>query len=112
MTRSRGLPVNIEGKRYFAGVGLDITKQKKLENEIKQTHCVLHDITNQKKEERELLFLSHTDVLAVLIHDIGKIGIDEKILNKPDKHTKEEKEDIQRHSEIGWWLISPTNEFS
>lgn len=49
--------------------------------------------------------LTQTDqeliVLASSLHDIGKIGIDEKILNKPGKLTKEEFEIIKTHTLIG-----------
>jgi diguanylate cyclase (GGDEF)-like protein/putative nucleotidyltransferase with HDIG domain len=50
--------------------------------------------------------------IAGLIHDIGKIGIDEKILNKQGKLTIDERNDIERHPEIGWRLLSSTNEYS
>lgn len=50
--------------------------------------------------------------IAGLIHDIGKIGIDETILNKSGRLTPEEREDMQRHPEIGWKILSSTNEFS
>jgi len=50
--------------------------------------------------------------IAGLIHDIGKIGIDEKILNKPGKLTDDERAEIEKHPEIGWRLLSSTNEFS
>lgn len=38
---------------------------------------------------------------ASSLHDIGKIGIDDKILNKPGKLTKEEYEIIKTHTLIG-----------
>ena len=50
--------------------------------------------------------------IAGLIHDIGKIGVDEKILNKPARLTIEERREIERHPEIGWRILSSTNEFS
>lgn len=50
--------------------------------------------------------------IAGLLHDIGKIGIDEKILNKPGSLSSEERHEILRHPEIGWRLLSSTNEFS
>lgn len=46
------------------------------------------------------------------MHDIGKIGIDEKILNKTGSLTSSERIDVERHPEIGWRLLSSTNEFS
>ena len=39
--------------------------------------------------------------LAAALHDIGKIAIDEKILNKPGKLTKEEFEQMKQHTVIG-----------
>jgi HD-GYP domain-containing protein (c-di-GMP phosphodiesterase class II) len=50
--------------------------------------------------------------IAGLMHDIGKIGVDEKILNKPGRLTIEERVDIERHPEIGWKILSATTEFS
>lgn len=50
--------------------------------------------------------------IAGLIHDIGKIGVDETILNKPGRLTPEERTDIERHPEIGWRILSSTIEFS
>ncbi|MDD4838268.1 MAG: diguanylate cyclase, partial [Synergistaceae bacterium] len=50
--------------------------------------------------------------IAGLIHDIGKIGVDERILNKPGSLTFEERGYIERHPEIGWRLLSSTDEFS
>jgi putative nucleotidyltransferase with HDIG domain len=50
--------------------------------------------------------------LAGLMHDIGKIGIEEKILNSPSKLKKDEWAQIKRHSEIGYRILSSVNEFS
>ncbi len=50
--------------------------------------------------------------MAGLVHDIGKIGIDENILNKPGKLTPEEREQINKHPEVGWRILSSSNEFS
>jgi diguanylate cyclase (GGDEF)-like protein/PAS domain S-box-containing protein len=49
---------------------------------------------------------------AGLIHDIGKMGIDEKILNKPGTLSDDEWKEIQRHPEIGYRILSSANEFS
>ena len=43
----------------------------------------------------------HMIATASALHDIGKIGIDEKILNKPGKLTKEEIEAMKQHTIIG-----------
>jgi diguanylate cyclase (GGDEF)-like protein len=54
----------------------------------------------------------HQMKIAGLIHDIGKIGVDEKILNKQGGLNEDEKREVQRHPEIGWRLLSSTNEFT
>ena len=46
------------------------------------------------------------------LHDIGKIAIDEAILNKPGKLTPEEWEVIKRHPEIGYRIISTSPEYA
>jgi response regulator RpfG family c-di-GMP phosphodiesterase len=43
---------------------------------------------------------------AGLLHDVGKIGINEAILNKPGKLTKEEFDEIKKHPELGARIIS------
>ena len=42
---------------------------------------------------------------ASALHDIGKVGIDEKILNKPGKLTKEEFEIMKTHTLIGAQML-------
>jgi len=50
--------------------------------------------------------------LAGLMHDIGKIGVDESILKSPDKPSKTAWKEIKRHSEIGYRILSSSTEFS
>ncbi len=45
------------------------------------------------------------------LHDIGKIAIDEAILNKPGKLTPEEWDVIKKHPEIGYRIISTAPEY-
>jgi putative two-component system response regulator len=44
--------------------------------------------------------------LASTMHDIGKIGISDRVLLKPGKLTVDEFEDVKRHAEIGYRLLS------
>jgi HD-GYP domain-containing protein (c-di-GMP phosphodiesterase class II) len=44
--------------------------------------------------------------LAALLHDVGKIGISEKILNKPTKLTDKEYEEIKKHAVHGFEILS------
>ena len=48
---------------------------------------------------------------ASALHDIGKIGIDEKILNKPGKLTKEEFEIMKTHTLIGASMLKSIEMF-
>lgn len=49
--------------------------------------------------------------MSGLMHDIGKIGIEETILNKSDKLTDVEWNEMKKHSEIGYRILSSANEF-
>lgn len=57
------------------------------------------------------LRLSHKDEwninVAGILHDIGKIGIDEAILNKPGKLTPEEYEKVKKHPIISLKILEP-----
>ena len=46
------------------------------------------------------------------LHDIGKIAIDDSILNKPGKLTDKEWESIKKHPEIGYRILSAAPEYS
>ena len=43
--------------------------------------------------------------VAALLHDIGKIGIPDAILNKPGKLTTEEYDLMKKHPEYGWAVL-------
>ena len=48
---------------------------------------------------------------AALLHDVGKIGINEAIINKKGKLTSEEYEEIKRHPKMGNQILSSINEY-
>ena len=50
--------------------------------------------------------------LASSLHDIGKIGIDEKILNKPGRLTPEEFEVMKTHSMLGAQMLHDLDNFA
>jgi HD-GYP domain-containing protein (c-di-GMP phosphodiesterase class II) len=45
--------------------------------------------------------------VAGRLHDVGKIGIREAILNKPDRLTPEEFEHVKQHVQIGLGILAP-----
>lgn len=47
-----------------------------------------------------------------LLHDIGKIAINEGILNKPGELLQNEWEEIKKHPEIGYRILSTVNDMS
>ena len=47
-----------------------------------------------------------------LLHDIGKIAIEESILSKTSKLTEDERKEIKRHPEIGYRILSSVNDMS
>lgn len=55
------------------------------------------------EEEAEML------KLASPMHDVGKIGIPDSILNKPGKHTPEEFEIMKTHALLGYDMLKHSN---
>lgn len=45
--------------------------------------------------------------IAGLLHDVGKIGVPDRIITKPDRLTDEEYEEIKKHPEIGAKILEP-----
>jgi len=42
---------------------------------------------------------------GAMLHDIGKIGISDNILLKPSRLTEREWREMQRHPQIGYWIL-------
>jgi len=45
--------------------------------------------------------------IAGLLHDVGKIGVRDAVITKPDRLTPEEYEEIKQHPEIGAKILEP-----
>ncbi|MGK0288788.1 MAG: response regulator RpfG family c-di-GMP phosphodiesterase [bacterium] len=60
-----------------------------------------------------LLGMSNTEAnllkLASTMHDVGKLGIPDSILNKPDKLTKEEFEIMKTHTSLGYDMLKKSD---
>lgn len=50
--------------------------------------------------------------IAGMMHDIGKIGIPDGILNSTTSLDNDEWDELQRHCEVGYRILSSVNEFS
>ncbi len=58
---------------------------------------------NLEHQEQEDIFL------GALIHDIGKIGVPDKVLAKPGKLTEQEMEMMEDHPDIGYRIMQSVN---
>ena len=71
-------------------------------------HCLLEISSNYAVSAEQQDHIP----LASALHDIGKIGIDEKILNKPGRLTPEEFEVIKTHSMLGAKMLHELDDFA
>ncbi|MDR3596700.1 MAG: diguanylate cyclase [Clostridium sp.] len=46
------------------------------------------------------------------LHDIGKIAVDDKIINKEGKLTEDEWKEVKRHSDVGYRMVNAVNEMA
>ncbi|MBN2580842.1 MAG: HD-GYP domain-containing protein [Pirellulales bacterium] len=53
----------------------------------------------------------HTIYLAGLLHDVGKIGVEDSVLRKPGKLSSEEYERIKSHVQIGHHILHDLSKF-
>ena len=66
------------------------------------------ELAGQLAEEMRLDEAMCEDLrVAGRLHDVGKIGIREDILNKPDRLTPEEYDHVKRHVQIGLDILAP-----
>ncbi|AWI05606.1 HD domain-containing phosphohydrolase [Clostridium drakei] len=83
-------------------------------NKTEQEHS--YRVSELCKQLGEAIGMSKVDIeelkTAGLLHDIGKIAIGECILNKKGKLTDEEWEQVKKHSEVGYRILSTVNHMS
>ncbi|MBU0743072.1 DUF3369 domain-containing protein [bacterium] len=66
---------------------------------VGRNSCLLAELAGLSTDEAKLLRM------AAPLHDVGKIGIPDAILNKPGKLTEREREIMQTHAEIGYMIL-------
>ena len=64
-----------------------------------------------EKMELSQLELDQLELLSML-HDIGKVAVPDRILNKPDKLTAEEWIEMKKHPEIGYRIAASSPELA
>ncbi len=69
-------------------------------NVAKLAEMLARDVGLPKAEVKEIVY-------GALLHDIGKIGISDEIINKPGALTREEFKEIEQHPVIGDRIITP-----
>jgi len=66
---------------------------------VAQVSVMLAEELGLEKADLETIYL------AGLLHDIGKIGINDHVLNKPGELTKDEHEQIKLHPQLGYDIL-------
>lgn len=70
---------------------------------------IARELSQNNRKMFDDKFLEHLHI-AGLLHDIGKIGIPESILNKDGPLTEEEKKRMEEHPVVGTTILQPIRE--
>ncbi len=94
---------------------IDTTLYKHVEKNVKtETHS--NRVSQLCKYLGMAMELPDLDIykleISGLFHDIGKIAIQDYVLNKAGPLTAQEWNEIMRHPEIGYWILSTSLEMS
>lgn len=100
---------SMRGKTIGAIINTLHEKNRREEQHSQRVACLA-------KELAVVMNMSERDIEEIhnagLLHDIGKIAIHEYLLNKPGKLTEEEFEEVRRHPEIGYRILSSVNDMA
>ncbi|UCC94631.1 MAG: HD-GYP domain-containing protein [Candidatus Omnitrophota bacterium] len=77
---------------------------------VKHSLAIAYNLKKHRKVKNWDVFVENLKV-AALLHDIGKIGIPEEILNKNAPLSEEERKVIETHSSIGANILNHIEEF-
>lgn len=86
---------------YVIGEAVEM-RSKETGSHVKRVAHISHLLAGYyglPEEEAEMI------KLASPLHDVGKVGIPDTILNKPGKHAPDETQIMQKHAEIGYDML-------
>ena len=105
-----------QGKLYDNYYGTIAALNMMLQRAHPYTHGHLERVAETAEEVAKRLGLGPSRARlvreAAILHDIGKIAVDEEILDKPSKLTREELDHVRLHATWGAEILSPVKEFS
>jgi len=124
--------VKLSEDRYL-GFTLDVTKRKEAEKKLEATTFGVMRALNRTIEAKDEYTGEHIDRVqsysikmgralglpderleqlryASILHDIGKIGVPDSILGKPDKLTRDEWREMEKHPEIGERIVGQVDQ--
>lgn len=90
---------------YVIGEAVEM-RSKETGSHVKRVAHICHKLASYyglPEEEANMI------KLASPLHDVGKVGIPDTILNKPGKHTPDETEIMQTHAQIGYEMLSKSD---
>lgn len=101
-----------ENKSYHSSILSSIMATMYERSQETEEHAKRLSVLSKMIGQKMNLPQEKIDVLGLfaMLHDIGKIGIDNSILNKPGKLSIEEWEVMKRHPEIGYRIAMSTTE--
>lgn len=102
----------LDGRSHHSAIISSIVATMHAGSHETSDHALRLSRLSQKVGKQINLSQNSLDELHLLsmLHDIGKIGIDDAILNKPGKLTSLEWEEMKKHPEIGYSIAMSTNE--
>lgn len=114
---ARNMVEKEKNNRMLIGVLEQVIEYRNGESGIHVSHIkilteMLLDKLMQKTDKYNLSWSQRMMIItASALHDIGKVGIEEKIINKTQKLTEEESNEMKMHTLIGAGMIENLDEY-
>lgn len=114
---ARNMVEKEKNNRMLIGVLEQVIEYRNGESGIHVSHIkilteMLLDKLMQKTDKYNLSWSQRMMIItASALHDIGKVGIEEKIINKTEKLTEEESNEMKMHTLIGAGMIENLDEY-